>query len=115
MANLVANLTLLMDRSGLDTQEKVAKAAGVSQTHVGNILRRDKLPGVRVLERIAAGFGIEVWQLLAPNVILSAGISKDFSKVFEAYARASDSGRSTILQVAEAQALYSTTRPAVDR
>ena len=105
-AQFVENLVYLMERSGIDTQQKLRAASGVSQAHLGSILRREKKPTIMIMENIAAAFRLQPWQLLAPRHILEQGITPELASIIESYARASDEGRVTILQVAKSLAAY---------
>lgn len=66
---LANNLAKLMAQSvDLNTQEKVAKRAAVSQTSVSQMLRPNnptaKSPKLDQVEKIAGAFGLGTWQLL---------------------------------------------------
>lgn len=104
--NLARNLEYLMERKGLTSQMMVQRATSVSQTHVGNILKLRKMPGMGVLDRLAKGFGLETWQLLAPLELLKRGLDENFTSLLESYLSANDKGRQTILDVAKAQAQF---------
>lgn len=110
MDNLVSNLEYLMRRKGLKSQNAVATATSVSQRHIGYILNRDKMPGLGVLARLANGFGVELWQLLAPPELLQQGMNRECAKLLKAFLAADDSGQQTILRVADAQAVYDVDR-----
>lgn len=74
---LAANLRRLMqEKPDLDTQVKVAAAAGVNQKTISNCLNpgqrqagktgRMPSPTLAQVEKIAGAFGLEVWELLRP-------------------------------------------------
>ena len=63
---LATNLRLLMDRSGLDTQVKIAKASGVSQTNIGVILRGERTTRVDIVEKLAHALKVPTWMMLFP-------------------------------------------------
>ena len=50
-----------------DSQKKVATKAKVDQKTVSRILLLQNEPSIDKLERIAAVFGFEAWQLLVPT------------------------------------------------
>lgn len=108
LEQLIANLEHLMAQSGLDSQGKLHRASGVSQTHIGNILRREKSPSLYIVEQLAAAFGLKSWQLLAPPHIMKTGVSPDVAKLVNHYAQSDQAGRQTILRVAESQSAYKT-------
>lgn len=57
----------MSDRPDLDTQVKVAAAAGVSQTTMSRVLNAQTGVTIDNLESIAAAFGRDAWQLVAPD------------------------------------------------
>lgn len=66
---LARNLEALMERRpDLDTQIKVAKKSGISQTSVSQILNPEneqmESPKLNQVEKIARAFGLATWQLL---------------------------------------------------
>jgi transcriptional regulator with XRE-family HTH domain len=66
---LSENLTWLMQTSReLTSQAKIGAKAGIDQKTVGRILNRDHSPTLDKLASVAAAFGVEVWQLLAPRL-----------------------------------------------
>ena len=77
---LAHNLRSLMKRTpDLDTQEKLAKRAGVAQTSVSQILRPDntaaKSPKLDQVEKIAFAFGLATWQLLLDHQTVGPAIA----------------------------------------
>lgn len=63
--HVAARLRTLMDqRPALDTQTKVAKAAGVGQSTIQRILTQDQAATVDVLEKLAHAFRIHPADLL---------------------------------------------------
>lgn len=66
---LAQNLELLKKQSSdLNTQEKIAKRAKVSQTSISQMLRPDnptaESPKLSQVEKVANAFGLSTWQLL---------------------------------------------------
>lgn len=104
MDTFLRNLNHFQKRSGLVTQAKLSEASRVSQTHISNLLRAEKLPGMAVMEKLAAALGVEVWQLLAPSALVDRAYSKQAAEIIEAYAACDESGKATIHSVALAQA-----------
>lgn len=64
---LVTNLKALMERRGW-RQEKLGEKAGISQTHVGNILRKKVQPTTAMVDLLARAFGLPSWVLFVPNL-----------------------------------------------
>lgn len=92
---LSANIARLMSSSGLDTQMKLAKAAGLSQTNLSNIIRKTVNPQLDTIAMIARALKVDTWQLLAPP---------DPSRLLELYSAASPESRAALLKVAESLA-----------
>lgn len=108
---IAENLRWLMKHSKFSSQPKLQRASGVSQTHIGNILRCDKSPSAEILEKLAAAFGLDVWQLMAPTELLRAGLTRSATRVLLDFARADAEGRKVIAEVAEGQAHYRPAQP----
>lgn len=67
LRDLAARLRRLRLRHGL-TQEQFAEAAGLSYKFYQQIeTGRKKQVWLETIERLAAGFGLQAWQLLAPD------------------------------------------------
>jgi len=64
---LVTNVRALMKRRGWG-QEKLGEKAGISQTHVGNILRKQVQPTTAMIDGLARAFGLPSWVLFVPNL-----------------------------------------------
>lgn len=106
LQQIVANLQLLMQRTGLDSQSKLSDAAGVSQTHIGFILRGEKSPTVEILAKLARALGVPLWLLHAPTPMLARFSDRELADLVTSYLSADEAGRQVILRVAEAQASY---------
>jgi DNA-binding phage protein len=66
---LAANLAALMAATeDLRTQAAVGKRAGVDQRTVGRILNREHSPNLLQIQKLAAAFGLQPWQLLVPHL-----------------------------------------------
>ena len=85
---VVENLKLLMSRTGIDSQNALSRVSGVSQTQIGNILRHEQQPGMTVLAKLAAAFGVESWQLLAPSRWLGRLNASQVAELLDLYAAA---------------------------
>jgi DNA-binding Xre family transcriptional regulator len=65
---LAANLARRMEAvPACDTQSKLAERAGMAQSHVSRILRRESAATVDMLESISKALGCMPWELLADN------------------------------------------------
>jgi transcriptional regulator with XRE-family HTH domain len=84
-SDLAANVRALMKRRDW-TQLQLADKAGISQTHVGNILREENDASISVLAAIGQAFGVPGWQLLVPNLPPDLLDSPELPTVVERYA-----------------------------
>jgi transcriptional regulator with XRE-family HTH domain len=66
--NMARVVRALMDERGW-TQTDLARASGVSQKSVSNLLSRTYAPQLESLERIAQAFGVPAWALMAPEAV----------------------------------------------
>lgn len=64
---LAHNVRVLMARRGWK-QEKLAEKAGMSQTHVGNVLRKTAAPTSVVISKLARAFGVSEYVLVMPDL-----------------------------------------------
>jgi plasmid maintenance system antidote protein VapI len=56
-----------MEKSGLDTQPKLAAKSHVSQSHISRLLDQESGVSIDVVERLAAAFDCQPWELLVDN------------------------------------------------
>lgn len=66
LERITANLAALMEERGLNSQVKLAAAAGISQTNLSNIMRCAVSPTLETLSALANALHVDTWQLLAP-------------------------------------------------
>jgi transcriptional regulator with XRE-family HTH domain len=71
--NLAANLRALKDYHGVN-QAAAGKIGGLGQSHISMILRTKHALGIDKLDNLAAGFGVEPWQLLLPPAKFNAEV-----------------------------------------
>jgi transcriptional regulator with XRE-family HTH domain len=64
---LAKNTRALMERRGWG-QVELGKRAGISQTHVGNILRKEVEPTTTMIAGLAKAFGLKEYLLLIPDL-----------------------------------------------
>lgn len=66
---LAANLaTLMATAADLDSQQKLARRCKMDQRTVGRILNRTNAATLPQIDKLAAAFGLEPWQLLVPGL-----------------------------------------------
>lgn len=95
---LADNLAHLMStRPDLSSGPKLAKASGISQKTINNIVERRHDPKLESIEKIAKVFGMEAFQLLCPLSEQTA-----FLAVCHAYNATDDRGREILSAAAEA-------------
>lgn len=64
---LAKNTRALMERRGWG-QVELGKKAGISQTHVGNVLRKEVEPTTTIIEGLAKAFNLPGYVLLMPGL-----------------------------------------------
>lgn len=89
-----------MEQAGFDTQEALHQACGVSQAHIGNILRMEQAPGLLVIARLAKTFGLQTWQMMAPAELMREGLPPELFAVITDYLSSDSTGRKIISGVA---------------
>jgi transcriptional regulator with XRE-family HTH domain len=82
---LAANLKMLMERRDW-TQRQLAEKAGMSQTHVGNLIRGDHDASLSVVKILADAFGIPPWLLLVPGLRADILDSPEIPSIVARYA-----------------------------
>jgi transcriptional regulator with XRE-family HTH domain len=107
--DLVENVRRLMKDEGW-SQTELAKRAGISQRAVSYLLNyrdaQDRHPTTETIEGIAGAFGLQVWQLMIPDLPLELLQSQRFSKLIENYRDAPEEGRRQVERIAESEVKY---------
>jgi DNA transposition AAA+ family ATPase len=110
MQALAENVRSLMERDSL-TQKQLAKRAGVSQRTISNVLNASHETGIETVDRIAAVWGLQGWELQMRNLppeLLGTGILR---RTVGALTVATPKGREMIAELAEREAHYSKIKP----
>ena len=104
---MARNLRFLMDAHAW-TQADVAKAAGVSQKTISNLLAPDRYQDAKLetVEQVAQAFGLDGWHLILPNLPDDLINKPTMRALYDAFRNASPDGRAMIMSVAEREALY---------
>ncbi len=97
-----------MKQAGIQSQAQLADTTGISQTQIGNILRRERGASIDLLERLAGGLGCEPWVLLSPTGYVEAFSNSDLQVMLHCYLRLSINDQDVLK--AMAQQLYASTR-----
>lgn len=63
------------------TEYRLSKECGLSQSTIGNVMRRNTIPSVATLEAICHGFGITMAQFFAENEMVE--LTPDVKELFE--------------------------------
>lgn len=112
---LARNLDRLMRaRTPRWTQKDLAKAAGVSQRTVGNMLRGSDVASGATLDRVdavAKVFGYRSWHLIMPDLPQDPDDVHTMSDVLTGYILADDEGRELIHSVAARVGKYRAPSP----
>ncbi|HET6631553.1 MAG TPA: helix-turn-helix transcriptional regulator [Rhodanobacteraceae bacterium] len=108
------NVRRLMNDRGM-SQRALAKAAGVSQSSVGYLLRyrdiNDRHPTTSTIEAIAGAFGVQTWQLLIPEMPLELLTSPRMAALLLNYKDAAPEGRANLERIAESEKRYALSPP----
>lgn len=81
---LAKNTRALMTRRGWN-QTDLAKRAGISQTHVGNVLRKEVEPTTTIIEGLAKAFGLPGYVLLMPGLPVELLDSNEIPALFQTW------------------------------
>jgi len=111
---LVRNLTALTEAHGL-SQSELARRAGISQKSSNNLFRSQELdmsPGIDLIEKAAAVFGLTAAELLSPSLPKEAmcsppgsvRVARSVGRLVEDFLSSDESGRQRITAVAEEEA-----------
>lgn len=94
------NLRRLIELHELSVAQ-VADRAKVIPKQVYNLLNASHDPRLKGLEKVAQVFGLSAWQMLAVDLDDKPGDAKQIMALLERFSASDESGRKTILQVAE--------------
>lgn len=89
---------------------QVAEKAHVIPKQVYNLLNASHDARLKGLEKVANVFGLSAWQMLATDLEGKPAEAKQVLRLLERFAATDESGRHTILQVAEIAASKPTER-----
>lgn len=93
---LAQNTRTLMKRRGWG-QEKLGAKAGISQTHVGNVLRQTVEPTTVIISGLAQAFELPAWLLLVPDLPPEILDSKEVPTLLKTYLEESAQPLSTLV------------------
>lgn len=65
------------------TEYRLSKECELSQTTIGNIIRRNSMPSLATLETISKGFGITLGQLLADGEMVE--LTPELKELFDCW------------------------------
>lgn len=84
---LATNLRGLMKRRGWK-QTQLAEKARISQTHIGNVLRKQVDPTTVMLDALGRAFGVPGWVLLIPGLPIEILDSTSIPELVQTYIEA---------------------------
>lgn len=93
---LATNTRTLMERRGWK-QTQLAAKAGISQTHIGNVLRQEVEPTSKIISGLAKAFGIQAYQLLIPGLPPDILDSREVPNLLQSYLEAAAQPLSTVI------------------
>ena len=93
---LATNAKVLMKRRGWNQQQLAVKAK-MSQTHVGNVLRKEVDPTTAVLGGLGTAFDIPPWLRHVPNLPPDILDSKEVPNLLQTYLAAATLPLSTVI------------------
>jgi transcriptional regulator with XRE-family HTH domain len=109
---LAQNIRRLMEHNGI-SQAEVRRKAGVGQATMSELLKErgeddPSAPNVesRTVSRLAAFFGVPVWQLYIEDLPIDLFGSNRLTTLVTNYSEAPDNGRRQIERVAESEVKY---------
>jgi transcriptional regulator with XRE-family HTH domain len=102
---LAANLKMLMAETRLSGAE-VSRLAGISSKSVNNMLHARHSPNLDDVEKVAAVFSLNLWQLILPGLRSDLAKNGHLDALMQHYAESSAEGRANIDRVAELEARY---------
>ena len=100
---LSRNLGFLMNLRGW-TQAETAKRAHVDQKVISYVLRQAKTPGLDVVDKIAAAFGLNLWHLIMPNLPEDITSPTSIKDIYEDFFASDQEGKRLIAQLAHREA-----------
>ena len=94
------NLKKLIEITGMPVS-KVADGAKITPKQVYNFMAAGHDFRLKGIEKVANAFGLTAWQMLAYDLEASPPANKQVLQLLELFSKADESGRATILRVAE--------------
>lgn len=71
--------SLMIQHWGIESQNRLAREAGVGVATVARLKSADSSVGLDVLEKVADALGVQAWQLICPASVYDIGPSAGFS------------------------------------
>lgn len=98
--NLIANLIMLLDVTGMKKTE-LAKKSGIGKRTVYCILNRERGASIQMAADLAGAFGLNGWDIIKPELNYDLAKSGKLDELIEQYSKSTEGGRKTIDSVAE--------------
>ena len=96
---LSRNLAFLMALRGWN-QVETAKRAHVDQKVISYVLRQAKTPGLDVVDKIAAAFGLNLWHLIMPTLPDDLTAPTSIREIYDEFFACDSEGKKLIAQIA---------------
>lgn len=96
--DVLAKLRALLDERGW-TEYKLARMAGLNESTISNIYRRNTLPTITTLESICKAFGITLSQFFAEGEMME--MTPEVKELLSAWLPLDQDQKATVLQVAK--------------
>lgn len=93
---LATNTRTLMERRGWK-QIQLAAKSGISQTHIGNVLRREVEPTSKIIAGLARAFGVPAYLLLVPGLPPEILDSREVPNLLQSYLEAAAQPLSAVI------------------
>lgn len=97
--DVMMRLQNLLDERGW-SEYRLSKECGMSQSTIGNILRRNAGPSLDSLDRICSSLGITLSQFFAENDMVE--LTPDLKTIFESWVVLSPPQKEAVLQMIKA-------------
>jgi transcriptional regulator with XRE-family HTH domain len=111
---LAENLSAALERRGYSARS-VAKAIGVSNKTVSNMLNAEGAPQLDKLITVAMYIRVPLWQLLCPAIDISQFKDDALHELIEAFVHLSEVGQASVRRTIKAEAALAKTEPNVPK
>ena len=97
--DVLARLRMLLNAHGW-SEYRLAQKAGLSESTIANIFRRNASPSIPTLEAICAGFGITLSQFFAENEMVE--LTPELKELFDSWISLTPEQKQALMQLIRA-------------